>query len=124
MKLRYTNNKRAEINTKEYILEAIKEFGKDVLQILFSPSERWLFTVGKVRKMQGRRLDKFYSVFMKLLWILQRGRPDFTTDISYLCTRMNQPKIEYWKKFKRVLCFMNMKINDERIIVTKNLHEM
>ena len=85
------------------------------------PTARWLFIVGKVWELQGKSLDMFHSVVMKLLWIVHRGWTDFATSISYLCTRMKQPAIEYWKKLKRVLCFMNRIIDDKWIIDTNNL---
>ena len=52
---------------KGYISEEVQEFGKDVSQVVTSPETRWLFTVVKVRKMQGNRLNNFHSVVMKLL---------------------------------------------------------
>ena len=101
---------------KEYITEAVQNFGGGVYHVVTSPSERWLFIVGKVRELQVKRLNTFDSVVVKLLWILQRGRPDFATAISFLCKRMNHPYIEYWKKLKRFVCFMDNKI-DYKIII-------
>ena len=73
MKIRYLKNRRIAINMKEYIIEAVQDFGGYVLQVVNPPSSRWLFTVGKVRELQGKRLDTFHSVVMKILWILQIG---------------------------------------------------
>ena len=44
--------------------------------------------------------------------------------MSYLCTITKQPYIEDGKKLKRVMCFMNQTIGDERTIGVNNLHEM
>ena len=60
---------------------------------------RKILTLGKVRELQGKRLDNFHSVVMKPIWISQRGRTDCATDISLLCTRINHPDVEDWKKF-------------------------
>ena len=49
MKIRYFNNRRVAINIKEYISEAVQEFGEDVYYVVTSQTERWMFTVGKVR---------------------------------------------------------------------------
>ena len=81
-----------------------------------SPRASWLFTLVKIRELKGKRLDTFHSVVIKLLCILQRGQPDFATAISFLCTRMNHPDVEYCKKLKRLLCFTNMTIDKNRII--------
>ena len=90
--------------------------------MLTSPVARWLFAVGKFREIQGSGIDIFHSVVMKLFWIVQRGRPDCATATSYLCAITNQPDIEYCKKLKMVLYFMNNKIDNERIIGINNLH--
>ena len=68
-----------------------------------STAERWLFTVRKFREIQGKSLDTFHSVFMKLIWILKRGRPDCATAISLRCTRMKHPDVEDRNKLKRLL---------------------
>ena len=120
----YLNNKKLVINMKEYIPKDVQEFGDDVLQMVTSPSARCLFAVGKVRELQGRRLDTFHYVVMQFLWIVYRGRPYFAIDISYLCIRMKHPDISYWNKLKRVLCFVNSKIENKRITGANNLHEM
>ena len=72
--------------------------------------------MGKVRELQGKRLYTFHSVFTKLLWIFQRGRTDCATDISFLFTRLKYPVVEYCKNLQRLLCFIDQKINDDRII--------
>ena len=71
-----------------------------------------------------KRIDTFHSVVMKIIWIAQRGRPDCDTAISFLYTRMNHPDVEYWMKSKRLLCFMNQKIEYERKMGENDLHEM
>ena len=63
----YLNNKKLVINMKEYIPKDVQEFGDDVLQMVTSPSARCLFAVGKVRELQGRRLDTFHYVVMQFL---------------------------------------------------------
>ena len=95
MKIRYLNNRRISINIKGYITEAAQELGEDVSQLVMSLAERCHFAVGKVGGLQGKRLNDFHSVVMKLLWIFQRGRPYCATDISFLCASMKHPDVEY-----------------------------
>ena len=90
MKIRYLNNRSIAINIKEYIIEAVQEFGKYVSQAVTSPSERWIFKVGRVRELQGKRIDNLHFSPMKLLWISQIVLPDCDTTIPSLCTRMKQ----------------------------------
>ena len=77
--------------------------------------------MGKVRELQGKILKTFHYVVMKLIWILQRGRLYFATAISFLCTRMKHHDVEYWNKWKSLLCFTNQTIGDDRIIGANDL---
>ena len=80
--------------------------------------------MGKDRELEGKRLDTFHSVFMKLLCILQRGQTYCAKFILFLCTRINRPDVDAWKKLKKLLCFMNQTIDNERIIRANYLQEM
>ena len=60
----------------------------------------------------------------KLLWIAQRGQPDISTAISFLCSRVQNPDIEDWKKLKRVLKYLSQTINETRIIGADALEHM
>ena len=125
IKVKYMKDQKVSISMREYILESIEEFGEEISTVVSSPGARWLFSRNeKARKLDGRRKERFISVVMKLLWLIQRGRPDCTTPISYLCTRAKEPDIEDWKKLKRLLCFLKQTINEERIIGAKDLHKM
>ena len=64
MKIRYLNNRRIQIN-----IEEVQEFREDIYQLVTSPTERWLFKVGKFRELKVNMLETFHSVVMKLLWI-------------------------------------------------------
>lgn len=78
MKIRYLRDKRrgVAINMREYLLEAIEQFGEDVSTVVSSPGANWLFLTSDARKLTGDKKDTFVSLVAKLLWIIQRGRPD------------------------------------------------
>lgn len=109
---------------RDYILEAIEEFGEEVDTVVSSPAAKWLFTRGKTKKLMGRKLEIFVSLVAKLLWIIQRGRPDCSTAIAYLCTRVKEPDMEDWKKLKRLMHFLAQMIDNERIIGVDDLTKM
>lgn len=125
IKMRFLKNKKVAINMRDYILEAIEDFGEDVSKVVSSPAARWLFTVNKkARKLSGKRLEKFCSIVAKLLWIILRGRPDCAPAISFLCTRVKSPDIDDWKKLTCLLCYLQQTIDDERIIGADDLTRM
>ena len=66
---------------------------EDVSEVVTSLASRWLFTVGKVGELQGKRLYTFHSFFYKLICIFQIGRPYCAKSISFLYTRMKYPVV-------------------------------
>ena len=44
IKMRFLKEKKVALNMKDYILEVIDDFDKDVSKIVESPTARWLFT--------------------------------------------------------------------------------
>ena len=79
---------------KAYIKEAAEEFGEDMTKVVMSPGSRWLFTVGKEMLLKKDRLDKFCLIVEKLLWIIQRGRPNCDPTIYFLCIWKKSPDIQ------------------------------
>jgi hypothetical protein len=125
--LRDENKERTgqvSISMSDYIKEAAESFGEDLSKNVSSPGARWLFENSDARKLSAEKSDKFMSIVAKLLWVVQRGRPDCSTVISYLCTRTRSPDVEDWKKLKRLLSYLMQTIDDVRIIGADSLHEM
>ncbi len=53
--------------------------------------------------------------------MMNRSRPDIKLAISFLCTRVQSPSMDNWKKLKRVLGWLEATINDTRIIKANSL---
>ena len=51
-----------------------------------------------------KELQQIHDVegFEKLLWVNKRGRPDVAVAISFLCTRVQKPDMDDWKKLAAV----------------------
>ena len=66
----------------------------------------------------------FHSVVAKLLYITKRARPDIETAVFFLCKRVLKSTVEDWKKFRRVLAFLQSTINNICIIGANSLQEV
>ena len=109
----------------EYVKEAIDEFKEELGPTVASPAGRWLFEVDeKARKLTKEKADIFHSVVAKLLWVVQRGRPDVGTPISFLCSRVQHPDVEDQKKLRRVLKFLQQTVDDTRLVGADKLDIM
>jgi len=125
MKMKFYKSGKLGIILKEYLEECIDEFGDDLGPAVTSVAGRWLFQIDdNARKLTTEKADKFHSIVAKLLWVSQRGRPDICVPVSFLCTRVQHPDVEDWKKLRRMLKFIQQTIDDERIIGADKLDEM
>ena len=125
MDMVFKQNGSLEIGLKEYISESIDTFNDDLGRNVASPAAKWLFEVDDSdRKVTAEKADIFHSVVAKLLWVSQRGRLDISTAISFLCSRVQSPDVEDWKKLRRVLKYLSQTIDDRRVIAADNLRKM
>ena len=125
MKITFNNDGSLSIDTREYIREAIDDFNDAVDTNVNSAAALGLFTVDvKSPKLSTKKSDTFHRVVAKLLWVMKRGRPDIETAISMLCTRVQEPTEQDWKKLKRLLQFLNKTIDDIRVLSADNLGDM
>lgn len=125
MKLTFRDDGKLEVDLKDYLLEAIEEFKEELGPKVSSVVAKWLFeTNDKARKLTEERAEIFHSVVAKLLWVSQQGRPDISTPISFLCSRVSSPDIEDQKKLKSVLKFIQQTIDDTWLIGADTLDKM
>ena len=68
--------------------------------------------------------DHFHSVVQKLLYICKRARPDIEPAVSYLCTRVSEPRKNDNDKLTRVLGCLEKTLKDKRIIGTTDLQNL
>ncbi len=62
----------------------------------------------------------FHSIFAKLLYISQRGRPDIGLALSFLCTRVSRRTGQDWSKLKRLLQYLHDTID---LVQTLGAHD-
>ena len=77
MKLRFPGDGTVRKNMREYIMEAIKAFNQPLTRSAATPAIKGLFTIDDQSKpLSEEKMELFVSVFMKLMWVGKRGRPD------------------------------------------------
>ena len=92
---------------REYLEEAIDEFGEPITKTATSPAKRDLFVIDENSKeLSDGKGEIFHSVTAKLLYVSKRGRLDIQLAISFLCTRVMVCTEHDWLKLKRVLEFL------------------
>lgn len=114
-----------DIDMNDYVEECIKAFGEDELKTTPTPASINLFKVNE----EHERLDKvkdeaFHHIVAKLLYVSKRARPDISTAIAFLCTRVTKSTTQDWEKLKRLLGYLKGTIHLKRTIGTNGLDTM
>ena len=73
-----------------------------------SPAANHLFNINEDNPtyLDDEKKDVFVHIVMQLLYLSQRARPDIRTAISFLCTRLNKPDMDDYKKLTRVVKYL------------------
>jgi len=102
-----------EISMKSYVEDIMKLYGKQ-LRTCVTPAKSGLFDTN----VDGDRIDSvlFHSIVAKLLYLGKRGRPDILLPVQYLCTRVKNPTSEDQRKLERVLGYLMLSKNWNRVL--------
>ena len=97
-------NKSFLINIFDQIKETVKAFGKEVEGLVKSPTAKYLFNIPEHEgDLDKERKECFHTVVAKMLFIINRAKPDLEAAITFLWTNISSCKMSYWEKIKRIL---------------------
>ena len=81
------------------------ELGKKVQ----TPAAEHLFTVREdCTKLGKEKADVFHKFVAKSLFLTKRARPDILLTVAWLCSRVQQPDEDDWKKLLRMLDYLRL----------------
>ena len=91
MDISFLGDGKVAIATPQHIQEALDDSGENLNGNVVNPALSKLFKVRKEEKLlTSDEAEKFHSIVAKLLWIMQRSRPDLETDVAIICTRVKK----------------------------------
>jgi hypothetical protein len=107
MTLDYSTEGKVAIRMQDYVENMLLELPDDMSGSAVTPAAKHLFKVNKDAESLGEeQSDLFHSVTAKILFLCKRARPDVQTAIAFLCTRVQSPGIDDYKKLRRVVCYL------------------
>jgi hypothetical protein len=125
MNIHFRDDGTASIDMKDYLKEAILEFGEPITRSAATPAKRDLFEVeDQGQTLEKSRSETFHSVAAKLLYVSKRGRLDTQLTVAFLCTRVSKSTEEDWTKLKRLLEYIKGSIDIFRVIGADDLGKM
>jgi hypothetical protein len=86
----------------------IEEMPEDMIGISVTPAATHLFNVNTTNPayLNERDSEIFVHMVMQLLYLSQRARPDVRTAVSFLCTRLQHPDRDDYRKLARVMKYL------------------
>ena len=104
----FTQNGKVIMTMDDYIQELIKEVPDDLFKgTAASPAGNHLFNVNpNCEKLDNETAVIYHHLTAKLLYLAKRIRPDLLTAVSFLCTRVQCPDFDDWKKLGRCLIYL------------------
>ena len=111
MTLDFSSPGKFTVDMRAYLNEVLRDLPEEFLGTATSPAADHLFkTRENAVKLDKTRADLFHHVTAQLLFACKRGRPDISTAISFLCTRVKSPDEDDYKKLIRVVRYVRRTI--------------
>ena len=108
MSLDYRHKGEVRINMEHYIDMMLRDAPQEMDGTSKAPAASHLFkTNPEDPKLLGEEKKKiFVHLLMQGLYLSQRGRPDIRTAISFLCSRLQNPNEDDYKKLTRLVRYL------------------
>jgi len=99
MSIKFNSDCTIDIHMKNYLEEALRDFGDYNYKHVMTPAKKNLFEVNTtLPKLEGHKVQVFHSIVAKLLYVLKCGWLDIQLAVVYLCTRVLVCTDEDWAK--------------------------
>lgn len=103
------NVKFSMIDSIQNMLETLPD---DMNGESITPASNYLFTVDRLaEKLDSTTADLFHHNTAKLLFLCKRARPDIQTAVAFLCTRVQGPDVDDYKKLGKVMRYLRSTID-------------
>jgi len=107
MTLDYSTKGKVKISMYNYIDKLLMELPSDMNGGVKTPAESHLFNVNKdAKKLQEDKAQLFHHLVAKLLYLLHRTRQYIQMAVAFLCTRVQSPEEDDYKKLTKVMQYL------------------
>jgi hypothetical protein len=122
--LNYSTHGQVKVEMIDYIRSWIQAFPEDIGErISATPWSESLFKInGKSKRLSPELHEKFHSIVAKGLSVTKWARQDIQPGIAHLCTRVQQPTEQDWRKLRRLIQFLKGTQNDVLTLKADDSH--
>jgi hypothetical protein len=110
MNLDYSEENKVKITMFAYVKEIVDLFQKhdDTTRTAATPAAEHLFKVDEdAQKLSQSQATIFHHFVAKCLFATKRARPDISTAMAFLTTRVKGPDEQDWKKLIRLIRYLH-----------------
>jgi Reverse transcriptase (RNA-dependent DNA polymerase) len=113
MTLDFSEEGKLKVLMVDYIKGMLDELPSDMDGTVVNPAASDLFEINEgATKLDTAQSEFFHRHVAKLLFLCKRARPDIQPAISFLCTRVQAPDVDDYKKLTRVMQFLRGTVDD------------
>ena len=108
LRMDFSEKGQVVLTMHDFISELLKEVPDELLRgPSSSPASNHLFQVNEAAmKLNDETAVLYHHLTAKLLYLSKRTRPDLLTAVSFLCTRVQLPDADDWKKLGRCITYL------------------
>jgi len=104
----YMAKGKVKILMYDYIDKMLTELPSDMNGVSTTPATLHLFNMDDgAQKLDKDRAQLFHHLVAKLLYLSRRSRQDIQTAVAFLCTRVQSPDVDDYKKLARVMKYIH-----------------
>lgn len=107
MSLDFSSPGEVAVSMVVYTIEIIEQAPAEWTGEATTPAANHLFEVrDEAIKLEEERANLFHHIVAKALFLCKRARPDLHLAVGFLCTRVQAPDEDDWKKLRRLVQYM------------------
>jgi len=103
----YMEKGKVKTSMYDYIEKILAELPTDMNGVSMTPAALHFFNIDDgAEKLDEERAQLFHHLVAKLLYLSRRSRQDIQTAVAFLCTRVQSPDTDDYKKLARVMKYI------------------
>ena len=107
MTLDYTSHNKVKISMYEYLDKMLSELPTEMSSTAMTPAANHLFNINPdAKKLPETTAQQFHHLVAKLLYLSRCTRKDIQTAVAFICTRIQSPDKDNYKKLTRVMQYL------------------
>ena len=92
----------------DYLRRMFEELPEEMIGRSEQPAGAYLFQTNDENGvlLPKKKAEEFHHLTAKLLFLSKRARPDICTAVAFLCTRVQKPDVDDWKKLGKLMMYL------------------